>query len=310
MAVGFVPSPEFVQHLAMQNLIDNAPVLYKALKESGSKPLNQSTKDAARVKLLPAAALSIAAARRGPGPEGLALVVNRPNLFVTSDGLSVGPGGALAVRRAIDIVANEATVRGAAAPADAFARRLAQGVRETVLERYAVGHPRESVNTTAVFAASDAQKIGWRKLTGPNDPALAGVALSPDTLARIKADLAAGYAVVAPAAPVAVAGQPREAWWRIDPRDGSCVGLGADGAGPEMVEEAIASFFIVLDGILTFRCVVNSKTVGGEVGCIVCAVARLAVDIMVGGNGELVAFLFGANSVGFSHICQEALNEE
>jgi hypothetical protein len=308
MAVGFVPSPEFVQHLAMQNLIDNAPVLYKALKESAIKPLNQSLRDVARVKLLPAAALSIAASRRGSGAESSALAVDRPNLFVTSDGLSVAPGGELAAREEIDIVANEASARGAAAPADAFARRLAQGVRETVLERYAVGHPRESVNTTALFAASDAQKIAWRKLSTPDDPAISGLALSPDALARIKADLFAGYTVVAPAAPVAVAGQPREGWWRIDPRDGSCVGIGADGAGDDMAEDALTVSSIALEFAGMLRCMMHARE-HGELACLVCAVAGVILDILTIGTGRIVVAIVSFDNLLAVHICQAALGE-
>lgn len=306
MAVGFVPSSEFVQHLALENLIDNEPILVKVLKGSANQSLNQSLKDASRLKPLPAAVLSLAAGRRGPGLDGSALAVNRPNLFATSEGFSVDQSGALSAREEIDIVANEAAIRGIAA-SDAFERRLIQGVRETVLERYAVGHPVESVNTTALFAASATQKIGWRKLTASDDPALSGLSLSPDTLARIKSDLSAGYTVVAPAAPVAVAGHSREAWWRIDPRDGSCVGIGADGAGPDIVEEAIASFFILVDTYLTVKCILHSS--GWGIGCIVCAVARLVIDVITGGNGRLVAALIGLNSLGASHICQMGIGE-
>lgn len=307
MAVGFVPSPEFVQHLALQNVIENEPILVKVLKESTTKSLNECFKDTASAKPLPAAVLSLAVRRRGPGSAGSALAVNRPNLFAASDGLSVGPGGALAAREEIDIVANEAAVRGISGP-EAFGRRLAQGVRETVTERYVIGHPRESVNTTALFAASDAQKIGWRKLATPDDPGLPGVALSPDTLARIKSDLAAGYTVIAPAAPVAVAGHPREGWWRIDPREGSCIGMGADGAGTDMVEDAMTYVSIALEFAGMIRCFMHAKP-HGELACMVCAVAGVVIDIFTMGTGRIVVAIASFDNLLGVHICQAALAE-
>src|SRR5262249_35932202 len=44
--------------------------------------------------------------------------------------------------------------------------------------------------------------------------------------------------VVAPKAPVDIAGVPAAGWWRIDPASGTTLGFLADGTGGDMAEEA------------------------------------------------------------------------
>lgn len=302
MAAGFVPSHPYIEHLVFRNVLANEPIMEKALRESQAKPPAAVMKDLSGLTALPGGLLALAAARRGPTGSGADFALDRPNIFAISNGLAVDSAGNPIARMAIDIVANEATLRGIAAK-DLFQRRLAQGVLETAMERYAIGHPDPSYNTTAIFAASASQKVDWVKLAGRDDPKLARLTLHPDALARIKGELADGYTVVAPVAPVGVAGSSREGWWRIDPRDGSCVGVGADGTGTDMVETTILVGFIFLEVAMELHCMAESK--GSGLGCMICAMIGIAGDLFSFGSVSAMAAVgIGAAGSSVGAVCE------
>jgi hypothetical protein len=307
LTVGFVPSAAYVQHLAMANLVSNGPTLVKALRESSGKPQKESLKDVSTIKRLPTAILGLAAARMAPVGAGAALAVDCPNIFALYEGFGVDAAGTVLARAEIDIVANEVAIRGANA-ANAFKSRLTQGILETGMERYAIGSTKDGVNTVTLFAASEGQKVGWVKLTSIDDPQFSRVRLSGDTLARIRGDLAAGYVVAAPATPITTDGQPREGWWRIDPRDGSCIGFAADGAGASMAEYALVMGSVLLEAIMAYKCI---KGGGYALGCVVCGAAAAMADILsLGFGAELgaAAAISGAE-FGFARACEHLIAE-
>ena len=110
-------------------------------------------------------------------------MVDRPNIFALHEGYALNPAGrALKARIVTDIVANEAARRGQGV--EAFALRLSQGVMETAKEppHNRIPYRAASIPSRCRFRP---QKIGWIKLTSPDEPSLAKIALSCDTIGGI-----------------------------------------------------------------------------------------------------------------------------
>ena len=272
LPIGCVPSPEFVAHVMMSNVIARAPVVARTLRQSGQKSLKQSLDDLGPMQPTLDPVLYLSAARRASSTAGADFAVDRLNLFAMHGAFAVDAGG-LVFRAVSDIVANHVAVRGLAND-DGFKARIAQGVLETALERRAIGRVEGGVNTVTLFSASQAQHVNWIKLASADDPKLSNLKLAPDSLERIRTDLKAGYVVVAPASPVASGGQPREGWWRIDPRDGTCIGFAANGMGAELAEYALVLVSILIEAGFAFHCLQE----GGGLGCIVCFIIFAGAD--------------------------------
>ena len=127
-------------------------------------------------------------------------------------------------RHVIDVAANGVAVRGGG-QADPALVRLEQGVADTVAEDLALGSGiGDSENTAAVFALADAAGLPAITLSGP-DAAVEPLGLPADVKERVRADLAAGYSVVIPKAPVSLGGKPRTGWWRVDPATDETIGV-------------------------------------------------------------------------------------
>lgn len=224
--------------------------------------------------------------------------LDRPNVVLSWSGLSwSGLAGAdLRPFQRFDIVANRVAV---AAP-DAFAARLAQGVRDTVAEDVLAG-PGPTGNTAALHDIDRAAGRAWVRLA-PNDAAaLASLALPADAVAAIAADLARGAQVVAPPAPVDTAAGPQVAWWRIDP-DGTTLGMAPTG-GQAMTENG----FLIAQGTQFGLCffmlgrALGGGDAGGAAAGAICASGALGGGVAVlggavagGGIVSMVAAILAA----------------
>lgn len=207
--------------------------------------------------------------------------LDRPNVVLSWSGLA---GADPSPFQRFDIVANRIAV---AAP-DAFAARLAQGVRDTVAEDVLAG-PGPTGNTAALHDIDRAAGRAWVRLTPNNAAALASLALPADAAAAIEADLAGGAQVVAPPAPVDTAAGPQVAWWRIDP-DGTTLGMALTG-GQAMEEYG----FLAAQGAQFGLCFyMLGKALGGGDGGGAAAGAICASGAVGGG----VAVLGGAAAGG------------
>lgn len=181
--------------------------------------------------------LQFAGARLEPGgPTAIA----SPNVVLMHDRLAFDASGAVVRRREFDIVFNDVV-----APEGTFSVRLRQGVIDTVLEDAIAGT--EISANAAVFNAVDLTAgLPWMALAAGQTARIDGI--DADTAARIEADIAAGYLVVAP--PARGAGM---AWWRIDPVTGTTLGMLPSGGGADLAETA----FLVLEGVMNGMCFVG-----------------------------------------------------
>src|SRR5947209_16836181 len=85
-----------------------------------------------------------------------------------------------------------------------------------------------SLGLDAVKAEGD--QVPWLLL--PQDGQRLDSRIAEDALARLREDTSAGCVAVAPQRAVALAGTPRLAWWRIDPRTGDTTAVADDGLHP------------------------------------------------------------------------------
>lgn len=150
-----------------------------------------------------------------------------PNVFLMHDRFGWNASAGASRQTEFDIVFND--VAG-----EPFVGRVRQGLIDTILENALLGDPK-SGNAAALHAVDLASGRPWQRLTMGDVTQLA--ALSPDARARVEADLNAGYIVVTPAGASAVT--PSEAWWRIDPRTGTTLGMMSSGGGTELAQYAL-----------------------------------------------------------------------
>lgn len=139
-------------------------------------------------------------------------------------GLSVDEAGGIEPRALIDVVANDVSAFETRAP-DAFAAVVRQGVADTAAEHLVIGEPGACANTTTVFALAAKAGLDTRVVRDSANRAWAAAEVTPDTRARVDADLAEGRIVVMPASRV----ERRFGWWRVDARTGVTIGVMDDG---------------------------------------------------------------------------------
>jgi hypothetical protein len=230
LPLGCQLAPEFLMHLSAQSILANADVL-RAVSRPEATPADFSRMlegTAASVSSL----YTLALMRLEWSPVGDRVFINEPNVL-TRHRYPVSSGDGLAIRDAIDIVANKVDVDLGAD--DPFGIRLRQGVFDTNAEALLPMPGRSLGNAATAFDGSPA---GWRTLTA-NATSTEGLQLPSDALVSLAADLRAGHTVVAPTSPVATSADPFVGWWRVDPRSGTTLGVGANGWGQAMTENAI-----------------------------------------------------------------------
>jgi hypothetical protein len=128
-----------------------------------------------------------------------------------------------------------------------FVEALRQGIADTVIEHAVVAGDGGTANAAAIHLDDIAAGRNWTLVTPDNLEARGG---GNDFLARLRADLEAGYLVVAP---TAAAGEPGLAWWRIDPATGIALGMMLSGGGATFVEAALQ----FVEGAATAGCFVG-----------------------------------------------------
>jgi hypothetical protein len=178
--------------------------------------------------LIPLDLLELAVARHELSLYRAATYLAGPNIMTTHDLLEAGID--LKALIAVDIVANEVEVMagGKRLPSRV---RLEQGVLDTVLEAALSPQEGPSHNTAELFARRREATGEWVKTGEPPDSSK----LPAEVQARIANAAAAGRIVVAPEW---VKEGTEPAWWEIDPKDGTTLGIGSKGWGVELTERA------------------------------------------------------------------------
>jgi hypothetical protein len=218
-------APEFVAHLVAASLLGNRELLRGAARGDASfraAAFDIAARSASTVSPLYGLALA-----QWANTDSRRVYVDRP-LLLTSHAYPQLGETKQAIVQATDIVANEIGV--SLVVSDAFALRLAQGVRDTNLESLLRG-PGAFGNAGDAFAASSADSSDWTVLSSEDLSATQSLDAPSDAKQRILAELRAGYAIVAPKRTVDMEPAPFFGWWRIDPVTGGTLGFAANGWG-------------------------------------------------------------------------------
>ena len=212
-------APEFVVNLARQTLLGNRTLLRAAAQHTVPADPAADQGGTAAPPVTPL--YSLAVARFGWGGMNRRVFVDRINVL-TRHRVLAGSGDRLALRDAVDIVANDVGVD--LAVDDEFAARLEHGVLDTNAEgvfqfgTHAVGNVAEAFSKSRewlVFTAGQGPSVGER--------------IPRSLRPAIEDDLSRGLTVVAPAREATVG--ENAGWWRIDPRTGTTIGIAAGGWG-------------------------------------------------------------------------------
>lgn len=233
-------APQYLVHLAGESLLANREILGLVARGALPDDFARAEDLSKRIAPMPTPLYGLARARLDWSRHSREIFIDRPNILTRHVFFSPAPAG-LKLQDATDIVANEVGVDPLAS--DAFAIRLEQGVFDTNAEALLRSDRPDAANAGSAFESA----ATWTALTSATDPRLASLRVPDDVRRRMADDLAAGYVVVAPAAPVPTGGDAFVGWWRVDPQSGHALGMGRTGWGAAIVERAL----ILLTGAAT-----------------------------------------------------------
>jgi len=320
LPLGCQLSPEFVQHLAIANLLENRGPMLELLRGGGSDT-KKAMDQIGKLSPLPASLYNWGLARAAWSRHRDEVYLDQPNLVCLRRQIRADQQEQTLVRAVLDIVANPVAVRPGV-EADPFLVRLEQGVVDTNVEAVVFRQQSPSVNTSEFFARAAAQGVKWVTLRPGGDNAAWRDVKVPDGVhSRIERDLAAGYEVVAAQGTIEISGRPAYGWWRVDPASGESLGLNEFG-GATMVEYAAMLSFGLATGAWTYLgCggAAPGASTGKKIGCAVCAaamgvIAAFALGAAAGaggavaGAGKALGTVGGVGGVGLGGMACNALS--
>jgi transglutaminase-like putative cysteine protease len=288
-------APAFFNARYLDNLLANRSFMFMALAERYGQPLpNRNAIIEQRISTFPFESLALLHFRSAMLDANVAQsfpgVVAYPGIpQVVAFRQVPAPGDEPVIESRYDIMVNAITAyrpsAGAANDDAVFAVVLQQGVLDTLAEYLLLGGG-EIVNAHAVTARADTLGVAMELIAPGGGDRLDGLDIPAAERAAMRRDLDAGFAVLAPAAPVQLGGQPAYAWWRIDPVSGETLGMAA-GEGQALSERAIQ--FIALGLTMGSFCVYFAVTGSQTFG-------QCMIDSMI------MLLLFIAVYVGFTFI--------
>lgn len=211
-----------------------------------------------------------AAARLSLSQAGPAVhfIFDHPQVAFSRQGFAQN-AGAFELVAGFDIVDNAMLAVGPGASAAAQQNAI-RGLVDTKIESYLLGRGGEQYDTSALFAAADAQNIARAVITAKTISQ--APPLSRDVLSQSLGGSGVAYA---PVSKVPLNGRSSYGWLAIDTRSGNVVGRMSSGAGGAMVE-------YVLEHTREDWPYVNF--IGSVCKCWVAGVAR---ELQAGGPGHL-----------------------
>jgi hypothetical protein len=229
-------SPQFVLHQTTQAFLGNRDVLLRVASagQSASAPDLASASNA--LSSVPSALYALALERRWLSPVSADRYLDRINVLSAFSRPEIEQN-VLTSQETLDIANNEIAVSPAAA--DPNRVRLEQGVADTFAEQAALPDAQTGQNTADLFTAYGAHGERPVAVLRGGNPSSQRLQISPDALARVDDDIAAGYVVVAPTQVVELDGKERFGWWRVDPRSGTSIGVMGSGYHQEATERSL-----------------------------------------------------------------------
>jgi hypothetical protein len=292
LAVGTQIVPEYIAELRASRLIALRSYLLTAA--SGGASAATSAPPASAVPL-PGPLFDFAVVRASWGAAAATMYFDRLNVFGYWQTIRADARGGLRAGVEYDIISNYLAVRTHDAPA-AFEARLAQGVVDTNAEALLIGGCASctvGTNTAESFAGSAGRPQAWTVLA-PQSQVSPALNMPSAVRARIAQDLSDGAVVI-----LRVPHGPADGdatWWRIDPRTGRTLGIGANGRGTASVEyggllKQVAAWSFCLAAALTPLYRGNSSAASTGFAATMCTVGLGfgAAGLAVGLEGAVAA---------------------
>lgn len=220
------PSQEFVLERWLTGQLRNRQVLLRATLAEGRGDTAGARGAIQAARPSDGSLLLLASQRRDRSPHADSIALTRLNLLGSYEQLGSG-GQGLTLQRGFDILRNEVGVLPGG-PHPARRVRLEQGVLDTVLEAELLDVEGDVHNASRSFAASLARGEEAVPILEPGGLEVLGDRLHPDSRTQIADALESGLVAVLAELPSDGAAVH---WWRIDPQDGTCLGMGRDGRG-------------------------------------------------------------------------------
>ena len=276
-------SQDCITVLAMEHFVRIGPKVAKVMQEmAGQIKLRAAMDDLGSLPEFSGTLLSLAAARRGLSEKPV-MAIDQVNLIALHTMPFQTKDGNFHARKSTDIISNHTVIRpDATGSANA---RLRQGFLDTQLEALILPSGKHDSNTAELFAGSQRNKIAWKLIKSTDEAAFKNIRASDEAKARMAMDLKQGFLVCAPESAIQVAsGDEQMGWWRIDPNDGTTVGMMDNGQGATMAEYAIMAWGIIsgLGAMLGCGAFSASSSTGKKLGCVICGVLVTAITILAG----------------------------
>lgn len=307
------PSPAYVTALLARRLLAQRDALLGAARASTQAELEAVVDRAAENAPLPSALYALALARRellrdSHLYQGKVNVINRHSWMQPS---GANLQGATLLQGFDFVLSSLSALPGGQS---SFAARLRQGIidtnAETLLEALmcqgiAGEAPCQSRGNAADALALSPRPEAWAVIRSEAELGARGHDWPADVQARVRQEIAAGYAVVAPVA--LESSDPWGAsWWRVDAATGETLGVNLLGWGPSAAEYALIVNFIGF-GFCEVGTVLGGTPVGGTVLCVFGFATGTGAILATGVNaagilGIVAALLYGIGGLGSPHL--------
>ncbi len=216
---------EFVAHLHSADLVASQKALKDlAREEDPAKARDMATEILGRIEIW-GALPNYVMWRSSLGANAGDSFIDRPNMLHYRAGRAVVKAGPGVFRELIDVASNPGGARRGSG-SSSFEVRVRQGVADTVAEMLALGADiGMAENTASVFGRLPANNNRGMLIAAGDEAAARALPWPEDEIARVAADVSAGYMVLVPREAVMIGDQQRVGWWRVDPVSGETIGV-------------------------------------------------------------------------------------
>ncbi len=230
-------SQDFVEYLSAREMLSNMEILIGLVEDRHTVENEDILTRLAMISPLPGPLYNSAMTRSVLSRFDDKSYLDGMNIFSLQTFLQENSIGELEEFQRTDIIRNDIAVLPDSVQ-NPFMIRMEQGILDTNGEVENLVAEIWTENTALLFSEALKKGIDWLVVSNPEDPAFQKAQISADARFTIGRDLANGYVVVMPPESILVNGRPTAGWWRIDPRTGTTLGIGANGSGQALTQYA------------------------------------------------------------------------
>jgi hypothetical protein len=222
------PPPALFFRAFIELWAKTGPLIAAVVRLGDDPDVEEPRKRLSRGYVFPMDLLALAVLRETLSTDAASTSLDRPNIFANHYFFAAGLESLV---YATDIVYNRVAIAPGAGAGIARTVRTRQGVLDTVIETVLTRPPKSRVYNPADLFDRTAETGPW---TIWRDVNAVPQGFPIDARARMGAAVEARRVVVAPAR---LPANTEASWWEIDPLDGTTLGIGVRGWGPDIEEE-------------------------------------------------------------------------